>query len=302
MGAWFGYPGALVQAMTSDINFHHERSRLDAAQLARWQGLPLAWLDVAGAVRNRIVNDVPVLALIDVGTADAEIACGGRTARLAARPGSIGLFDAGESRVSSWRCRTARRIMVKVDLPWLVARGLGASDWQGLRLRRDLEFRDPALCGLLRMMVREVAEGCPSGPLAAESLSLGLAMRVVASHGELAPPRRERGRLTAAQQRRVDELIDAELGGPLPLARLAGAAGYSAPHFTRLFRLTVGCTPHQYVLRKRASLAQSLLTGTDAPLADIALRAGFATQSHMTHVLVRQLGATPGAVRARRLG
>lgn len=286
--------------MSSDINFHHEHSRLDATQLARWQGLPLAWLDVAGSVRNRIVSDLPVLALIDAGTADAEISYGARNTRLNVRPGSIGLFDADEPRLSSWRCQSARRIMVKLDLPWLVERGLAADEWPFLRLRRTLEFHDPSLCGLMRLMVREIAEGCPNGPLVAESLSVGLAQRILSGHATGARPRRERGTLTGSQRQRVEALIAAELGGPIPLARMAETAGFSAPHFTRLFRRTMGCSPHQYVLHQRVKRAQALLTDGDLSLADVALAAGFATQSHMTSVFAQHLGATPGAVRARR--
>ena len=62
------------------------------------------------------------------------------------------------------------------------------------------------------------------------------------------------------------------------------------------------CTPHQYVLRRRVEHAQALLAGSDLSLAEVALRSGFSSQSHMTAVVVQQLGATPGAIRARRLG
>jgi AraC-like DNA-binding protein len=286
--------------MSDDLNFHREHSRLSAAQLARWQGLPLAWLDVAGTAHNRVAHDLPVLALIDAGTAEAEIAYGARKTRLQVQPGSMGLFDAEEEHTSTWRCAAGRRIMLKLDLPWLAARGLVTEDWPRLRLRRELEFQDPALAGLLRLMVREVAEGCPSGPLVAEALSMGLATRLITSHGMGLQPLRERSTLTGAQRRRVDDLIAAQLAGPLPLAELAAAAGFSAPHFTRLFRRTLGVSPHQYVLQKRVQHAQALLETTALDLAAVALAAGFASQSHMTAVFGKQLGATPGAVRARR--
>lgn len=286
--------------MSNDLNFHGESSRLSPAQLARWQGLSLAWLDVSGTAHNRVVHDLPMLALIDVGSAEAEIAYGLHKTRLQVQPGSMGLFDAEEEHTSTWRCATGRRIMLKLDLPWLAEQGLAMDEWQTRPLRRALEFQDPALAGLLRLMVREVAEDCPNGPLVAQSLSMGVAMRVFATHGHSRPPRCERGTLTPAQRRNVDELIASGLGGALPLDRLANAAGCSAPHFTRLFRRTLGCSPHQYVLKQRVLRARTLLQDTDLDLASVALSAGFASQSHMTAVVGKQLGVTPGMLRARR--
>lgn len=286
--------------MSTDINFHREHSRLSPEQLALWQGLPLCWLDVQGAVRTRIATDRPVIALIDTGAAEADIAFGPRRTHLDLTAGAMGLFEPGESRVSAWRCDAARRIIVKIDTPWLVARGLVDEDWASLRLHQQLEFHDPALSGLLRLMVREVAEGCPNGPLVAESLSMGLAMRLRDGHRAHERPLRERGRLSSAQLRRIDELIDDRLGEPLPLAQLAEAAGCSAPHLSRLFRRSVGCSPHQYLLDKRVARARLLLQTTPLALAAVALTAGFSSQSHMNAVFARRLGTTPGAVRAQR--
>lgn len=285
--------------MSTDINFHREHSRLGPELTARWKGLPLCWLNVRGAVCSRITNDRPVLALIDAGAAEADIAFGPRRTHLDLTAGAMGLFEPGESRISAWRCEAARRIIVKIDLPWLAARGLADDDWTARRLQQQLEFHDPALAGLLRLMVREVAEGSPNGPLVAESLSMGLVMRLMDAPRARNRSPRERGRLSPAQLRRVDELIDDQLGNTLPLARLAEAAGCSAPHFSRLFRRSVGWSPHQHVLNQRVERARVLLQTTDLPLATIALSVGFASQSHMNAVFARRLGLTPGAIRAQ---
>jgi len=146
-------------------------------------------------------------------------------------------------------------------------------------------------------MVREVADGCPNGALFAESLSMGLAMRLVATQGAEAAAARERGKLTTAQLRRIDAFIDAGIGGPLPLAAIADVAGLSPPHFTRLFRKALGCTPHQYVLGKRVQRARSCLERSDTAIASIALATGFASQSHMNAVFRKMCGLTPGALR-----
>ena len=105
---------------------------------------------------------------------------------------------------------------------------------------------------------------------------------------------RERGRLTAAQRARVLQLIQERLAEDLTLEELAAAAGISRSHFARLFKSTMGVTPHQFVLDQRIAEARRLLEGTLMPLVDIAASTGFASQSHLCSAMRRHLGFPPG--------
>ena len=53
----------------------------------------------------------------------------------------------------------------------------------------------------------------------------------------------------------------------------------------------------EYVRRQRIALACRSLAESDMPLADVAIEAGFADQSHFTRTFKRQLGVTPAAYR-----
>ena len=55
-----------------------------------------------------------------------------------------------------------------------------------------------------------------------------------------------------------------------------------------------GLTPHAYVMQRRLDMARSLIR-QGATLADAAVEAGFADQSHMHRVFVARHGFTPGA-------
>jgi len=99
---------------------------------------------------------------------------------------------------------------------------------------------------------------------------------------------------------RVLNLVDDCLAGNLSLADLAGTAGSSPMHFARLFRRSMGCSPHQYVMRRRVARAQALLGLTRHRLADIALAVGFSSQAHMTAMFSRTLGVTPLRYREQR--
>jgi AraC-like DNA-binding protein len=87
--------------------------------------------------------------------------------------------------------------------------------------------------------------------------------------------------------------------GPVRVSDVARAAGVSARHLHALFRRHVGRTPRDVALARRLDAACALLTGTDAPIAEIALRCGFADQASLTHAMRRVLGSTPGRLRRR---
>jgi AraC family transcriptional regulator len=93
------------------------------------------------------------------------------------------------------------------------------------------------------------------------------------------------------------DFVQAHLSQNLSLDALAQHTGYSTYHFARLFRSTLGESPHQYVLRQRVERAHELLKRPDLPLVEVALATGFAHQSHLTQQFKRHFGVTPSAYR-----
>jgi AraC family transcriptional regulator len=255
----------------------------------------VGWFD-AGPQKHGRNFLVPhrLLALLDTGVAEARFDFGSGVQTYQLSAGALRVFDGVRAcRLNDWSCRSARRIMVELD-------SAHYGDPEILvGLRQDLEFRDDELAGVARAMVREVQEGCPHGSLYAESLSTSVLLRVARTHGRA---RHERGMLTAAQLRRVDDLIaDGAAGGPT-LTALADAAGYSRAQFARLFRRSTGTSPHRYVLQRRLDRARHLIVTSKLPLAQVASEAGFSSQSHLNSAFVRHFGCTPGDARreARR--
>jgi AraC family transcriptional regulator len=96
---------------------------------------------------------------------------------------------------------------------------------------------------------------------------------------------------------RVLAHIEENLDGDLRLETLAGVAGLSAFHFSRLFSSRLGTGLGAYVRRRRIDRAKMLLL-TAAPLAEVAFACGFAHQSHFTSVFREATGSTPGAYRS----
>jgi AraC-like DNA-binding protein len=106
-----------------------------------------------------------------------------------------------------------------------------------------------------------------------------------------------RGGLSPSVLRRVREYIDANLEANIGLDAIAKVAGLSRCHFVRAFRQSVGTTPHNFLMYRRFCKATEFITGTDLPLAEIALAAGFSDQSHFSRRFRQYLGVSPSAFR-----
>ena len=105
------------------------------------------------------------------------------------------------------------------------------------------------------------------------------------------------GGLAPWQMKRVDAYIERNITETITLEQLASQAKLSASYFGRAFKMSIGETPHTYILRKRIALARRLMLDTSASLAKIALDCGMADQSHMTRVFRRFTGTSPHAWR-----
>jgi AraC-like DNA-binding protein len=105
--------------------------------------------------------------------------------------------------------------------------------------------------------------------------------------------------LTAGMRRRVEEFIEANLDMPLSVEQIARTAGMSASYFTRAFNNVMKMTPHRYVMWRRVIRAHELIRNSDASLAEIALVAGFADQSHLCRLFQEHTGESPSRFRRR---
>ena len=105
--------------------------------------------------------------------------------------------------------------------------------------------------------------------------------------------RRQIAQLPKWRLARVIQYIDTHMEEPIKLANLANAAGLTRMHFAAQFRAAVGMSPHEYLLRRRISRAQTLLRDPRQRLVDVALSVGFQAQPHFTTVFRRYVGESP---------
>jgi AraC family transcriptional regulator len=110
---------------------------------------------------------------------------------------------------------------------------------------------------------------------------------------------RFRGGLSSLQKRRATELLEAHLDGNIALQQVAEACGLSVSHFSRAFKQTFRMPPYKWLTERRVDRAIGLMTNFRLPLADIAVRCGFADQSALNRSFKRIHGVAPGIWRRR---
>lgn len=102
----------------------------------------------------------------------------------------------------------------------------------------------------------------------------------------------------ASGLRAAVELANDRVDTPLRVADLARAAGMSADRLERAMRRSLGISPKQYLIRRRAERAATLLATTEHSIASIAADCGYYDQSQLTRQFRSHAGMTPSEYRA----
>lgn len=138
-------------------------------------------------------------------------------------------------------------------------------------------------------MLRELRRGDRDSALAIE----GLTFEILAASA--------RRKQTVDQRaprwlRDAGDLLNAQLD-VVSLRAIAAQAGVHPVHFAATFRRFLGCSVGEYQRRRRFEYARQKLADRTMTLAQIALDAGFADQSHLTRTFKRFSGMTPSDYR-----
>ena len=98
----------------------------------------------------------------------------------------------------------------------------------------------------------------------------------------------------------IDEVmryIRAHIGEPLDREQLADVAGFSVPHFHRIFTAHVGESAISYVRRIRLERAARKLRMGAVDITEVALAAGYDSHAAFSKAFKQQFGLSPSEFR-----
>jgi AraC family transcriptional regulator len=172
-------------------------------------------------------------------------------------------------------------------------------DTTGAELVPRFAILDPLLEQLAIAIGNALRDGNADDGLYIDTIAQMMAVHLARTHSTRSRPARilPARPLAGWKMRRVIEFIEDNLEGDLSLEAMAAEVDISPLYLARAFKAAVGQSPHQYVLGRRLERAKELLRNTELPVVDVALSAGFSSQSHLSHWFIRQVGVSPAVYR-----
>jgi AraC family transcriptional regulator len=160
---------------------------------------------------------------------------------------------------------------------------------------------DPFLLQLGLTLKSAVVSGTEIDALYADAAATMLAAHLLRYYSTVAVET-QKG-VNGLSQSKLDTAIDyihAHLDEDLSIDTLAQLVQISSYYFVRLFKQSMGLTPHAYIVRQRLERAKQLLKMTDLSIAEIAYRTGFCHQSRFSTVFRQYLHTSPRAYREQK--
>lgn len=159
-------------------------------------------------------------------------------------------------------------------------------------------FQDAQLQYLLLTFKAELEAGCPGERLFGESLATALAVQLLKKYAATPGALHEyKSGLPKNKLKQAIAYINEHLGEDVSLEAISTEVGISQYYFARMFKQSMGMSPHKYVNQQRIERAKQLLKDSRAAISEIASQLGYVDQSHLNRHFRQLTGITPKVYR-----
>jgi len=227
------------------------------------------------------------------GNVGYEVLTAGKCLNYTARPGTTFILPRGTVDELRWSGPT-HRIAVAVHPSLLLTATDETIGQNHIELTEHWNATDRHIMSVLLALTTDLDAGSPAGRLYGESLANALAVYLLSRYAvQRRVPTVPKGGLPRYRLKRVLDYIGENLAEDVSLSDLAELAGMSAHHFAELFKRSMNCTPHRYVMQERIERAKIALRDSRCTVLDAAVISGFPNPSHFARMFRRFVGVSP---------
>jgi AraC family transcriptional regulator len=304
--AKFGWKQRLAMGprAVSDVSLIYPEAVVASSQ-------PLGWQNLCALELRQTISEwtMPPLEnhciVVQLGpSVDVTARIGDESFEQTLEPGAITIVPAGLS--MHWRlCDTAHNDTLHLYIDRQCLRTTAESievDYRQIAIAPQFGIRDEHIHHIGMSLHHELKDVNVVGRHYADSLAKVLAMQLVRRYSYFKELRTRRGGMAPRKLRKAIEFINNNLDEEqaVALPAVAHEVQMSYSHFARSFKQSMGVSPNVYMTEQKIGRAKKLLSETDLRIADIALRTGFANQSHFTSTFRKRVWTTPKAFRDTR--
>jgi AraC family transcriptional regulator len=169
-----------------------------------------------------------------------------------------------------------------------------------VELQLALQRPDPLIWQICRSLNQILATAATNSCFYAESMATALAAQLVQFYATRQHLLREYpDGLPRAKLKQAIEYINEHLSEDISLGKIATELDISHYYLCKLFKQSLGMTPHAYLVQQRVERSIGLLQRRESRIIDIALACGFANPSHFARCFRRQMGISPKQFRLK---
>lgn len=174
-----------------------------------------------------------------------------------------------------------------------------SSHTDGIEILPQFPKPDPLICQIAIALKTILELNAATNTLYVETMATALTAHLLQYYSaQQVAIRNYSGGLSKTKLKQIANYIEEHLEQDLSLMELSSVAQMSRHHFARLFKQSMGVSPHQYVIRQRVERAKHLLLREELSVSEVAYQVGFANQSHLSRHFKRLIGVTPKQIRA----
>src|SRR5262245_503451 len=272
--------------------FLHARPALSSAAI-QWGGLAFEAYHTPACVIPHHEHVHDFLHVVLSGPVRYEVLTAGKCLHYTAEPGTTFVLPRGTVDELRWSGPT-HRVAVALH-PSLL---LGAIDetigQKHIELAEHWNVTDRHIMSVLLALTTDLDAGSPAGRIYGEYIANALAVYLLSRYAaQPRVPTVPKGGLPRYRLKRVLDYIGDNLAEDVSLSDLAELATMSAHHFAELFKRSMNCTPHRYVLQERIARAKTALRDPKCTVLDAAVVSGFPNPSHFARMFRRFVGVSP---------